>query len=199
MSAIFNTSYLPSIEYLQCLGEQNSFLIDLNDRWKKKTVRNRCFILSPNGVQCLSVPVSAQQNTSLIQDVKIDYSQQWIRVHKGALEAAYNTAPYFEFIKDDVWAIYHQKPTYLIDLNNLFLNLLIKKLKLKSVVVSDNYAEPILHDFRILSDQHNHLPSLRLMETFHTYHQVFSYKHPFIPNLSGLDYLVNNGAVNNGW
>ena len=165
----------------------------------KKTVRNRCFILSPNGVQCLSVPVSAQQNTSLIQDVKIDYSQQWIRVHKGALEAAYNTAPYFEFIKDDVWAIYHQKPTYLIDLNNLFLNLLIKKLKLKSVVVSDNYAEPILHDFRILSDQHNHLPSLRLMETFPIYHQVFSYKHPFIPNLSGLDYLVNNGAVNIGW
>lgn len=197
MSALFNTSYLPSVEYLKLLSFQDSFQINEEDLWKKKTHRNRCFILSPNGVQCLSVPVSAKHLTTPIKDVKIDYSQQWIRIHKGALEAAYNTAPYFEFIKDDMWYIFEKKPAYLFDLNQLFLSLLIKKFKLKTVLSEAASAE--FDDFRKLSDNHATEPIFLKSDNFKNYPQVFNYKHPFSSNLSSIDFLSNMGSFTQGW
>jgi hypothetical protein len=174
-------------------------LIDSSDIWKKKTVRNRCYILSPNGVQCLSVPVNAKHNNSLTAEVRIDYSHPWIRVHKGALEAAYNTAPFFEFIKDDIWDIYDLKPELLIDLNREFLLLLLKKLKLPTKVSTGLSIENSEHDFRKLSDNHGYEPLKLPVESFKNYNQVFNYKHPFIPNLSGIDFLANMGTFVSGW
>ncbi|MFM7014813.1 MAG: WbqC family protein [Bacteroidota bacterium] len=199
MSALFSTSYLPSVEYLKLISEQDEVIIDLHDKWKKKTARNRCFILSPNGVQCLSIPVNSKHSSNTTSEVKIDYAQPWIRIHKGALEAAYNTAPFFEFIKDDIWAIFDNQPETLLDLNNQFLRLLLKKLKLSVTLSIEIPTQSNLHDFRKLSDNHGYSPSILNLETFKPYNQVFSYKHPFSPNLSALDFLANNGSSFKGW
>jgi hypothetical protein len=199
LSALISTSYLPSIEYLKVISTLDEVTIDCSDCWKKKTVRNRCYILSPNGVQCLSVPVSAKHNSSITADVKIDYSQPWIRVHKGALEAAYNTAPFFEFIKDDIWSIYDRKPELLVELNQDFLALLLKKLKLPVKITAGIVSENCTHDYRKLSDNHGHEPSQLPFESFKNYNQVFNYKHPFMPNLSGIDFLANMGSFVSGW
>lgn len=174
-------------------------VVDHQEFWKKKTVRNRCHILSPNGIQCLSVPVNAKHNSTVISEVKIDYSQPWIRVHKGALEAAYNTAPFFEFIKDDIWNIYDRQPELLIDLNRDFLALFLKKLKL-SVKISEAVAsENDIHDYRKLSDNHGYEPTILPFDSFQNYNQVFNYKHPFVPNLSSLDFIANMGSFVSGW
>jgi hypothetical protein len=150
-------------------------------------------------VQCLSVPVNAKHNYSHTAEVRIDYSQPWIRVHKGALEAAYNTAPFFEFIKDDIWDIYDRKPELLIDLNRDFLVLLLKKLKLPTKVSGGLSIENNEHDFRKLSDNHGYEPHQLPVESFKNYNQVFNYKHPFVPNLSGIDFLANMGTFVSGW
>jgi len=199
VSALFNTSYLPSFEYLKMVSVNSSVCFDEEDTWKKKTVRNRTFILSPNGIQCLSVPVIAKQHVTLTNDCKIDNSQSWTRVHKGALEAAFNTAPFFEFIKDDLWPIYDKKPTFLVDLNQMLLALMIKKLKIKTSINSDKKSPDILHDFRKLSDNHSYSPVLIKEAELHKYNQVFSYKHPFVPNLSALDFLANCGSLTSDW
>ncbi len=199
MSALYNTAYLPSVEYLKTVSSNSSVYFDKEDTWKKKTVRNRTFILSPNGIQCLSVPVNAKQRVSLTIDCKIDNSQSWIRVHKGALEAAYNTAPFFEFIKDDLWPIYDKKPTFLVDLNQMLFALMIKKLKIKTSINTDKNSPDILHDFRKLSDNHSYSPVLINEADLNKYNQVFSYKHPFAPNLSVLDFLANCGSQTSNW
>ncbi len=199
MTALVSTSYLPSIEYLKLISTMDEVIVDHQEFWKKKTVRNRCHILSPNGIQCLSVPVNAKHNSTVISDVKIDYSQPWIRVHKGALEAAYNTAPFFEFIKDDIWNVYDRQPELLIDLNRDFLALFLKKLKL-SVKISEVLAsENNISDYRKLSDNHGYEPTLLPLDSFKIYNQVFNYKHPFAPNLSSLDFLANMGSFTSGW
>jgi hypothetical protein len=174
-------------------------IVDHLEFWKKKTVRNRCHILSPNGIQCLSVPVNAKHNSMVISDVKIDYSQPWIRVHKGALEAAYNTAPFFEFIKDDIWNIYDRQPKLLIDLNRDFLALFLKKLKLSVKISEVAASENNIHDYRKLSDNHGYEPTILPFDSFQNYNQVFNYKHPFVPNLSGLDFIANMGSFVGGW
>jgi hypothetical protein len=199
VSAVFNTSYLPSIEYLKLISNQDKILIDCSDLWKKKTVRNRAFILSPNGVQCLSVPVTAKQNVSKISDVKIDNSQAWIRVHKGALGAAYNTAPFFEFFKDDLWAVYDKKHSFLIDLNQDLLQLLLRKFKISVDVSIKSDFEDVLHDYRKLSDNHQNNPIFCSESELLSYNQVFAYKHPFAENLSSLDLLANCGSYKHGW
>ena len=174
-------------------------VVDHQEFWKKKTLRNRCFILSPNGIQCLSVPVNAKHNSTIISEVKIDYSQPWIRVHKGALEAAYNTAPFFEFIKDDIWSIYDKQPELLIDLNRDFLALFLKKLKLPIKISEVITSENEHLDYRKLSDNHGYEPLQLPSNTFKNYNQVFNYKHPFVANLSTLDFIANMGSYVSGW
>lgn len=199
MSALVSTSYLPSIEYLKLISTVDEVIVDRKEFWKKKTLRNRCFILSPNGIQCLSVPVNAKHNSTIISEVKIDYSQPWIRVHKGALEAAYNTAPFFEFIKDDIWSIYDRQPELLIDLNRDFLVLFLKKLKLPVKISETLNTENEYQDYRKLSDNHGYEPMQFPLNSFKNYNQVFNYKHPFVPNLSTLDFLANMGSFVSGW
>lgn len=199
MAVLVSTAYLPSIEYFKVISTLNEVKLDYSEYWKKKTARNRSFILSPNGVQCLSVPVKAKHHSTIISEVAIDYSQPWIRVHKGALEAAYNTAPFFEFIKDDIWEIYDGQPELLVDLNREFLVLFLKKMKLNIQISELNIADTELQDYRKLSDNHGYEPVKLSVETFKSYNQVFNYKYPFIPNLSAIDFLANMGSYTSGW
>jgi hypothetical protein len=192
-NAVFATAYFPSVEYMLMVQKNPAFIIDPADIWKRQTLRNRTHILSPNGIQMLSVPVEAKSHPeTLTKDIKISYQQPWIRVHKGALESAYNTTAFFEYFKDDIWAIFEQKPTYLIDLNEQLFQLMLKKFKIKRLETSDS-ENAANSNFSALSNGSDHRPQLLQPETFRKYPQVFSYKHEFAVNLSAIDLLANCG------
>ncbi len=196
--AVFCTAYLPSVEYLMLINNQISLTIDQNEHWQKQTVRNRCFILSPNGLQTLIIPIKHKQDKPvLMRDIRISYEESWMRVHKGALQTAYNTSPNFEYLKDDLWAFYDRKFEFLIDLNQTILEWLLKKFKLKAQLNTVN--KPLLitdnKDFRLISNAHSTLPVLLKPDQLNTYPQVFGYKHPFLQNLSSFDLLCNGGKL----
>jgi len=196
--AIFSTAYLPSVEYLMLLSNHSELFIDQNEKWQKQTVRNRCFILSPNGLQTLVIPVKhKQEKPVLIRDIRISYEESWIRVHKGAILTAYNTSPNFEYLKDDLWAFYDRKFEFLIDLNQTILEWLLKKFKVSTQFKNTN--DPLLiaenKDFRSISDSASTLPILLKPDQFNTYPQVFGYKHPFHQNVSSFDLLCNGGKL----
>jgi hypothetical protein len=141
----------------------------------------------------LSVPVEAKSHPeTLTKDIKISYQQPWVRVHKGALEAAYNTTAFFEYFKDDIWAIFEQKPIYLIDLNEQLFQLMLKKFKIKRIEPT-NAENAVSSNFSALSNGSDNYPQLLQPETFRKYPQVFSYKHEFAVNLSAIDLLANCG------
>jgi WbqC-like protein family len=192
-NAVFATAYFPSVEYMMLVQKNPAFIIDPNDRWKRQTLRNRTHILSPNGIQMLSVPVEAKSHPeTLTKDIKISYQQPWIRVHKGALEAAYNTTAFFEYFKDDIWAIFDQKPTYLIDLNENLLQLMLKKFKIKKLEIeASKIAES--SSFVEISNGSDNTPQKLPFDEFRKYPQVFSYKHEFGVNLAAIDLLANCG------
>lgn len=192
-NAVFATAYFPSVEYMMLVQKNPAFIIDPGDRWKRQTLRNRTHILSPNGIQMLSVPVEAKSHPeTLTKDIKISYGQPWIRVHKGALEAAYNTTAFFEYFKDDIWAIFDQKPTYLIDLNEMILQLMLKKFKIKKLEFkASEIAETT--SFVEISNGSDNTPKNLPIQEFRKYPQVFSYKHEFGVNLAAIDLLANCG------
>ena len=194
---MFATSYFPSIEYISLISELGDFVIDERDVWKRQSLRNRTFILSPNGVQMLTVPVChPTQQKNLTKDIKISYDLPWVRTHKGALEAAYNTSAFFDFFKDDLWKIYDSKHQFLVDFNTEILGVILKRFKIATLKHDiDQVDNSNVKNFCGICDVSNHQPTLLSEENFKPYPQVFSYKFEFIKNLSSLDLLANKGQL----
>jgi hypothetical protein len=196
-TGVFATSYFPSVEYISLISELDNFIIDEQDVWKRQSLRNRTFILSPNGIQMLTVPVChPTEQKNITKDIKISYDLPWVRTHKGALEAAYNTSAFFDFFKDDLWKIYDSKHHFLVDFNTEILNVILKRLKIaKKLIVKETVENEISKNFHSICDSSNHQPTLLPEENFKPYPQVFSYKFEFIKNLSSLDLLANKGQL----
>lgn len=166
--------------------------LEMDDHFQKQTNRNRMYIYSPNGIQLLQIPI--QHNKGIHQktrDVKIEYSFNWQKQHWKSLEAAYRSSPFFEYFEDELLPIYTKQPTFLMDLNleiwELIQTLLGTQIKHSATSEYFHTPDPSITDYRKLIDGKKH----PYQNT--PYHQVFEEKHGFIPNLSILDLLFNEG------
>jgi hypothetical protein len=183
------TSYLPGRIYFSRIFSADKAEICGGNPFQKQTLRNRTYILSPNGAQRLTVPVIHTGGVPLGDgEIRIDYSLPWIREHKGALEAAYNTSPFFEFFRDDLFAIYDAEPGKLYDLNFSILQMLLKKSKSVTELISSPDSTIALPDLALINCKQ--MPSDNSMPS---YPQVFAYKFGFVNRLSVIDRLANAG------
>lgn len=180
------------IQYVGIVNAKN-IVFEINDNFQKQTYRNRCFIFGPNGKQLLTVPIvhtktGERQRT---KEIRIDNSSQWQKLHSRALQTAYRSSPFFEFYLDDLGVVFEKNYDFLLDLNLNINSVLFDSMEIKrSVQVSTSYeADPIAPgDIR-------NLINAKTKETYalDKYVQVFDHKHGFIPNLSILDLLFNEG------
>lgn len=186
----FPSCYLPSVEYIIHLHKFKNVSIDKKELYRKQTVRNRCFILSPNGIQCLSVPViyhsTRKQSTG---EIKISYAEPWQKIHWRAIQSAYGRAAYFEFYADELVSFYNQQYEYLHELNSELLHFILKKIK--STVTIQPEITSDKEDVTSLANLKNN--SKISAVALKPYHQVFESKFGFTENLSGLDLLFNTG------
>ena len=91
--------------------------IDGTERWQKQTERNRCTIVTANGTQCLTVPVTVPSARCRTDEVLISDHGNWRHVHWNALCSAYGTSPFFEFYADDIKPFYDNRWEKLVDYN----------------------------------------------------------------------------------
>lgn len=193
---VFSTTYLGPVEYFKNLLRFKNVAIESNEFFQKQTIRNRCFILSPNGIQCLTIPLQhANGKKQLISDIKISYDSSWQRLHWRSLVTAYNRSPYFEYFADDFARFYEDaKYKWLLDFNNDQLSWLLKSIKIASEIEKTTvYSNEVSEDFRMLSNAKT--PDATRIVNFKTYNQVFSYKFGFTRNLSIIDLLFNVGGI----
>ncbi len=193
-TAILPLFYLPPVGYFSLLKEVGEdFLIEKNEHLAKQTYRNRASIYSPNGKLDLTVPIiKGAKNHTKMKDVRISYDFKWQRLHWLSLETCYRSSAYFEFYEDEMARFYHQKFDFLFDYNLEILSWITKKLKLPyelnvTTTYEDNIPEAL--DFRGMMNP----KKAGEVANNKSYYQVFEDRHQFLPNLSIVDLLFNQG------
>jgi hypothetical protein len=191
-SVILSTAYLPNLQYFSKLLCEE-IIIEQHENYLKQTFRNRCEILSANGVISLTVPVKHTGYKVKTRDVKIDYSGNWQKLHWRTIVSAYRSSPFFVYYADDFLPFYEHKEEFLLDFNCSFLYKLIELTGLKTkITLSDSYSQEYDNDCRTLITPKKDKPGDPKFSPI-PYYQVFSDKFGFKPNLSILDLLCNEG------
>ena len=192
MSLIFPTAYLPSIEYVSLFLKTDNVSIELYETYQKQSCRTRCNVMTANGIQTLTIPVTKTNgNHTLTKDIEISYKESWQQTHIRCLESAYRKSAYFDYYFPYFEKIYKEKFNTLIELNDFCLKIILKLLKVKKEYSYTEDFEKIVdnNDLRISLSKNNY-------NNFEMkpYYQVFADRHGFISNLSIVDLLFNEGS-----
>ena len=159
MSLIFPTAYLPSIEYVSLFLKTDNVSIELYETYQKQSCRTRCNVMTANGIQTLTIPVTKTNgNHTLTKDIEISYKESWQQTHIRCLESAYRKSAYFDYYFPYFEKIYKEKFNTLIELNDFCLKIILKLLKVKKEYSYTEDFEKIVdnNDLRISLSKNNY-------------------------------------------
>ena len=197
MTTLLSTAYLPPIEYmLKCL--QEPVTLEACEHYIKQSYRNRAMIATANGVQVLSIPVVHVSSKMPILDVRIDYAMPWQRLHWKSIDTAYSGSPYFLYFQDYIRPFYEKKYEFLFDFNLELMQVIMKlfghdfQAQRTNEFIADYTQREEIEDLR------NIIHPKRCREAGYpfphpSYTQIFEDRLGFVPNLSIVDFLFNEG------
>lgn len=192
MTILIHPTYFPNIAQFSAIAKAQHLVWEFQDNFVKQTYRNRSYIYGANGRLLLNIPVIySQKNRQKYSEVKIFNGEKWQLQHWKSLESAYRTSPFFEFYKDELKPLFFEETGLLLDFNLKCFEVICDCLQLDiSSSKTSTYQKVVedIIDLRYLVDAKTETP-----QHFESYTQVFSNKHGFIPNLSILDLLFNEG------
>jgi len=126
---ILSLTYAGNVEWF-CHLLGGDCVIDLHEHYHKQSYRNRCLIMTANGVVPLSVQVAKPDNLHkpAMRDVRIDYSKRWQHQHWTSIVSAYRNSPYFDHYAGALEPFYRRRFDFLADLNAGLLETLLTAL-----------------------------------------------------------------------
>ncbi len=200
MNVILQSVYAGNVNYYAALLKADEVLIDVNEHFLKQSYRNRCVIAGANGPLNLIVSVKRKTGRVKLKDVEIDYSENWQKIHWKSIESAYRTSPYFEFYEDKFKLLYASKEiNLLMDWNFAIHKAILNCLKHE---VKQQKTEKYFSDIDGYEDLRSEIhPKKQITSHYkvNTYPQVFDDRMDFLPNISVLDLLFNEGPAASQW
>ena len=124
---LLSTAFCPPVEYFAVLAGYSSVFIDSGENYQKQTWRNRCRILTGSGPQDLMVPV-VHGSGRAITEIQVEYTTPWVVKFERAVASAYDSSPFFEFYRDEFFAILDSHPATLWELNRQITEWICRKI-----------------------------------------------------------------------
>lgn len=195
---LMGSACLGSVRYWAAAVAAGTVCIDPDERHLPlRHSHHRYAVEGPNGKQNLTVPLVGETHNMItpMSEVLISEHGNWRRLHWGALYSAYGRTPYFDHIAPDLEAIIvnaHQ--THLLELNMQLQQLIVDFMDLPiNFVCTPHHA--FSHsggavDLRGKIDM-KRPDTLPIKDV--PYYQVWACRHGFMPGLSIIDLLMNEG------
>lgn len=190
---LVHPSYGVPISQYAAIAQARSLVWEVCDHYQKQTYRNRMHIATSTGMLRLSIPVKQLKNAqgkSMSVSTQIDITAEWKRDHWRSIKVAYQTSPFFEFYEDAFLPLYKERHTELfafqMELHEIIMECL--QLEIPTSKTTTYTKTPDQEDLRYLINAKQDT-----IVNFPHYHQVFLERTPFLPNLSVLDLIFNEG------
>lgn len=186
---VFSLPYWPDLSWFAAWMQAPCPVLDLGENYQKQTARSRCLISGANGPQALVLPVLRKHGSkSPMARVGIDYSQTWPQVHWRALVSAYRSAAFFEYYAPFIEPVYAKETRFasLPDLNLHCLHIAFR-------LLGADFRTCCVHDYVHCLPAYDKREEARPLYEIPPYYQVFLEKRGFVPGLSILDLLFNEG------
>ncbi|MDD4109691.1 MAG: WbqC family protein [Prolixibacteraceae bacterium] len=193
---LLSTAYFAPVSYYSKTVLYQKVYIEKFENFIKQTYRNRCEIMGANGPVSLVVPVKGRNTKTLIKDICISYDTPWQKTFWRTIFSAYNSSPFFEYYKDDIRPFFEREWKFLFEMNLAIHDQICNMLETENNISFTENFEAVPHDTINLREafspkKHKTLPDKNFQP--YKYTQVFSEKSEFIPDLSILDLIFNEG------
>ncbi len=193
---LLSTAYFAPVHFYARFLKHEPVYIEQFEHFIKQTYRNRCIILAANGPLALVVPVVKGRGRKKIhiKDIQISYDEDWQRIHWRSLFSAYNSSPFFEFYRYEIHDLFTKKRKYLFDLNMKAHEVICAALEIEKQTMLTTGFENVPENTINLREKITPKKA-ESDEAFQPveYTQVFSERSKFVPDLSILDLLFNEG------
>ncbi|MBQ9294761.1 MAG: WbqC family protein [Bacteroidaceae bacterium] len=200
--------YLAPVSHYSAYYRADEVQLEVCDNFVKQTLRNRCWIDCPQGALALTVPVVKTEGKTLVRDVRISDHGNWRHQHWMALESSYRQSPFFEYYTDDFAPFYEKKWDFLADFNEELMTLVASLLDIKKPITRTTAFSPLpappwgecsVDAKAALSTEIIKALPQRGSGEGASYYQVFASRHGFLPDLSIVDLLFNQGPEGVLW
>lgn len=194
MHIIIETQTFPPVSLFARAMQSAGILIEMQENYQKRSLRNKFLILSANGPQVLTIPLLKGKNEQLsIWDVKISYDQNWPKQFRSHLQSAYGKSPFFLHYEMELFRILDSGIQNLAELNYSLLGFVIKKTGINlSVSQTEAFLLKYSGNYCDLRNRYTLKGGSTGSEDVY-YGQVFEHKFGFVSGLSILDLLFNMG------
>ena len=186
-------AYFPPIEYFAILARYSSVYVEACENYQKQSSRNRCRCYAENGAQALNFPVKHRGGSFNIpiREIEVDYSTPWVRKTLRCIDSAYYSSAYYEYYRDELASILESQPRTLWELDLSVIDFFKRKIGLATELLPTEKFDPLCEEI------HPKRPNTILSDLglSREYYQVFAPRHGFIPGLSVMDLLFNEGPA----
>lgn len=198
MNVWLSVAYLAPVYYYARALTAGKVYIEQHDNYVKQTYRNRCQIVTGNGVIPLSIPVDkGDSGKCLTRDIRLSQHSDWQTLHWRSFVAAYNSSPFFEYYMDDLLPFYERSWDFLFDFDYELQSKILELLDVEEdISFTASYKEIFADGECDLREYIHPKKSPEKDDSNYSilpYYQVFDTKFGFIPNMSIIDLLFNMG------
>lgn len=193
MPLLTEIQYNPCIAYFQQVNKTDELRIEQHEHYIKQSYRNRCYVLTAQGVKDLTIPVKKGNRKTIITEIEVDYDQKWLNTHWRTIKSGYGSAPYFTYYSDYLQQLLEYRYTTLFGLNIALLKFYLKCLQLsKPITYTNEYIHLYPNGVQDLRNQIHPKKNSAILDV-KPYQQVFGKQ--FVPNLSIIDLIFSQGPA----